>query len=535
MHVRCSLRLFRRRKNKSHLQEFRRVVLAAAAAVIAGGGAMYAQSAGGPEILVTGGMIRGQTTPDGGTLFRGIPYAAPPLGDLRWQAPYPVVPWSGVRDAMKPGAPCLQPDLKWNSEDAAASSEDCLKLAVHSPKHDPDAKLPVMVWIHGGANMAGSGIGYSGSDIVRHGVVLVTLQYRLGVFGFLSLKGLRAESGTSTSGNFAIQDQIAALKWVRDNIARFGGDPKNITIFGQSAGAQDVGLLMVTPLARGLFQKAIEESGTAAFGFPARTLAQNEKIGSDLAHLLGVPENATPAAELAALRRASPKDLIAAGQKLKPPVEDAGFIWDQPVVDGYVLPYAPAEVYARGGQAPVPLIIGNNARELPVFGDESAENVRHVIDINFGQRAAEAYKLYHFAPGKLPPEDPLLGSLATIVATDVMFRLPQGYVATRQQAVGGKVWRYQMDVARYGSKDPVWHSSELGFVFDTPPAGVTAGTWPPMQVYWTNFAKSGDPNGNGMADWPEFGAEGNYLEFSKDGPRTGTDLQGDLMRLRLHP
>lgn len=493
---------------------------------------MMAQAA--PEVLVSGGMIRGQNLPDGGTLFRGIPYAAAPVGDLRWQAPYPVVPWSGVKDATKPGAPCLQPDMGWNHEDAAGASEDCLKLAVHTPQHDPGAKLPVMVWIHGGANQGGSGIGYSTSNIVKHGVVLVTLQYRLGVFGFLSLKGLRAESGTATSGNFGILDQIAALKWVRDNIAKFGGDPGNVTIFGQSAGAQDVGLLMVSPLARGLFHKAIEESGTAGFGFPARTLVQNETLGTDLAHLAGVPVGASPAEELKALRRVPGRALISAGLKLSPPIEDAGFIWDQPVVDGYVLPRSPADIYAMGGQAKVPLILGNNARELPIHGPETAENVRHVIDINFGQRAAEAYRLYGFTPGTLPPEDPLLGTLAMRVASDVMFRLPQGYVAARQTAVGAPVWRYQMDISA-DPKVPVTHSSELAFVFNDPPAGATAGTWPPMQIYWTNFAKTGRPYGNGMADWPEFGTAGHYLEFSKDGPVAKNGLDAALTALRPVP
>lgn len=482
------------------------------------------------ERTVTGGVLAGMETADGGQLFRGIPYAAPPLGALRWQAPQPIKPWQGVRDATKAGPPCLQTNYDWNAADANSGNEDCLYLDVHVPKHAAGEKLPVMFWIHGGANRAGSGIGYATSSIVEHGVILVTLQYRLGVFGFLSHPALTAEARHGAVGNFAILDQIAALRWVKANIAAFDGDPNNVTIFGQSAGAQDVSLLMLSPLARGLFHKAIEQSGTAGFGLPPRTLAENEKMGLDLAAHLHAPQGAKG---LAALRAVPAARLLAAAEKLTPPIEDAGFIWDQATIDGYVVPRAPSVLFDEGRQAPVPLIVGNNARELTLYGGPG--NVRHIVKAMFEDKTDEALKLYGLEGDKDPPDDPITGSIATRVANDVMFRCPASYVADRQTALGFPVWRYQFDVAKLGSPDPVWHSSELSFVFDRKPEGADFGKWPPVQIYWTNFAKTGNPNGAGLPTWPAYGSQRAYLEFTAAGPKPGQDLEGALCRLYQKP
>lgn len=500
---------------------FRRMVLAALLTGIAMLTPLHAT-----EQTIASGIVRGIDLADGGALYRGIPFAAPPVGPLRWQPPQPVTPWSGVRDATKPGAPCLQTDYEWNTADAKAGKEDCLTLDVHVPAHRPGEKLPVMVWIHGGANRAGSGIGYATSNIVQRGVVLVTLQYRLGVFGFLSHPGLTAESPRSASGNYGIMDQIAALRWVRDNIAVFGGDPTNVTILGQSAGAQDVGILMLSPLARGLFHKAIAQSGTAGFGLPPRSLAENEKLGTDLAALVG-------AKDLTALRAVDAETLLAAGEKLLPPIEDAGFIWDQSVVDGHVLPAAPADILAAGGQAPVPLIVGNDARELPLYG--GLANARAIVRRQFGARADEALALYGLTGDDTPPDDPLLGDIATQIATDIMFRCPANTVADHMRTIGQKVWRYQFDVAKRGSPDPVWHSSELSYVFDTEPEGIDQGAWPPVQAYWANFAKTGDPNGEGLPDWPDMRDDSHYMEFTALGPRPGTHLRAAICMLLNRP
>jgi para-nitrobenzyl esterase len=278
--------------------------------------ASFALPAGATERVVTGGTIEGKELPDGSTIFYAVPYAAPPVGELRWKLPQPVAPWSGVRDATRPPTPCIQHNEGWNSKDALGGKEDCLYLSVHAPKHEPTARLPVIFWIHGGSNCAGSGYGYADSAIYRRGVVLVALEYRLGVFGFVGSSELTAESPQHTSGNYAILDQIAALEWVKSNIAGFGGDPGNVTIAGQSAGAFDVGILLLSPLARGLFHKAVMESGTPGLAFPPRSLAENEAIGAQLAALIHVPKGADA---LAALRATPATSLITAGDKRAPP------------------------------------------------------------------------------------------------------------------------------------------------------------------------------------------------------------------------
>lgn len=500
--------------------------------------AMTAAPASATERLTTGGIIKGVELPDGRTIFRGIPYAAPPVGDLRWKPPAPVEPWQGVRDATKPGAPCLQRSYEWNAADAAISKEDCLTLDVHSPKHKPTERLPVMFWIHGGANRAGSGIGYTDSTIPTRGMVLVTLQYRLGVFGFLSLPALTAESPERASGNYALLDQIAALKWVKANIARFGGDPNNVTIFGQSAGAQDIGLLMLSPLARDLFHKAIAESGTAGFGVPPRTLAENEKIGDDLAALMGAPAGADG---VRALRAASGEVLLDATDKLLPPNNvDPSFIWLQAVVDGWVLPRPPAKMLANKEQARVPLIIGTNTREFTVEG--ARNSARQWVEDSFGDKAGEALALYGFTVTDAPPDDPVLGSIVDQISADVIFRAPARWVANRQLAVTQKVWRYQFGLPISDSHKAAEHSAELKYVFDAAPADATFATWPPVQAYWTNFAKTGNPNGfdalrggERLPNWPSLGTAAHYIDFTPEGPTFGKDLRGPICRLLNGP
>jgi para-nitrobenzyl esterase len=212
-----------------------------------------------PLVSIRDGLLRGRPRPGGGAEFLGIPYAEPPVGPLRWKPPVPVKPWRGVRNAVRFGAPCLQPPLgSWNAHAAAKSRENCLYLNVIVPRWPARRSLPVMFWIHGGANIGGTGTQrlYNFGTLVNHGVILVTFDYRLGIFGFLADPALSRESVHRAAGNYGLMDQILALRWVRANIARFGGDPHNITVFGQSAGGSDTGLLMASS-ARGLFQKAI--------------------------------------------------------------------------------------------------------------------------------------------------------------------------------------------------------------------------------------------------------------------------------------
>ena len=493
--------------------------LASLMLALAGGVAMAAERV---TVAVTDGPIVGQRLGEG-AVFRGLPFARPPVGDLRWAPPAAPVPWTTPREALVSGSPCLQRSYGWNAIDAQASREDCLYLDIRTPTLKPGARLPVMVMIHGGANRAGSARGAVDSSLVEQGVVLVAVQYRLGVFGFLSHPGLTAESGRGASGNYALMDQIAALQWVRDNIARFGGDPDNVTIFGHSAGAQDVGLLMVSPLAKGLFAKVIEQSGTAGFGVPVRTLAENEKLGSDLATAVGVTD-------LAALRATPGPALLDAADRLKPPIDDDSFIWLQAVVDGWVVPKPPAEVLAASGQQRVPLIVGNSARELTLYG--GAGNAAAWVHANYGARADRALALYGLEPGGRTATDTTLGDVSDQIATDITFRCPASYVAARQVAAGQRVWRYQLDVSASG---PVHHGSELPFVFDTPPAGSTEATWPRLQAYWANFARTGDPNGPGLAAWPAYGARAEAVAFTASGPKSTTNDRGALCRLLPRP
>ncbi|MFT4246658.1 MAG: carboxylesterase family protein, partial [Pseudomonas sp.] len=327
----------------------------------------------GPRVETRAGALHGAVLDDGSVVFRGVPFAAPPLGTLRWRPPQPVSRWPGVRDATQPAAPCMQPALGWNDALAARGREDCLYLEVQTPSLAPSAPQPVIVWIHGGANLAGAGAN-APSAFAREGVVLVSVQYRLGVFGFLSLPELRGGLPRRAAGNFALLDQIAALRWVRDNIARFGGDPRRVTIAGQSAGAQDVGLLLLSPLARGLFAGAIEQSGTAGFGLPARSLAEQRALGETIARRAGVEPGPQRLARLRALPAAR---LVEAGQGVDvPALDDDGYLWLQAGVDGEVLPAAPAELLAQGRQAPVPLLIGSNALELELGGGEAGALAR---------------------------------------------------------------------------------------------------------------------------------------------------------------
>ncbi|MCX6629502.1 MAG: carboxylesterase family protein [Candidatus Solibacter sp.] len=241
-----------------------------------------------PTVAVTGGQIRGRAL-QSGAVFKGIPFAAQPVGELRWREPAPVVPWTGVRDASSFGASCVQETSTWNKQEATGNKEDCLYLNVWTPEWPAKSEKPVMLWLYGGGNTGGgASVDYfDGVSLSGKGVVLVTINYRLGLFGFFVHPGLTAESSHHASGNYGLLDQIAALKWVKDNIARFGGDPNNVTVFGQSAGSVDTSYLLASPLAKGLFQRAIQESGP-----PIRdmmTLAEAEQAGEKFGSSLNAP------------------------------------------------------------------------------------------------------------------------------------------------------------------------------------------------------------------------------------------------------
>lgn len=434
-----------------------------------------------PRVRVSGGTLEGQVTEDGARAFRGIPYAAAPLGTLRWRAPRPVRPWQGIRPAADAAPACLQNDYGWNAGDAAHASEDCLTLDVRTP--DLRGKLPVMVWIHGGSNRAGSARGTVDSRITAQGVVLVAIQYRLGIFGFLAHRGAAAEAG-GHAGNYGLMDQIAALRWVRANIAAFGGDPAKVTIFGESAGSQDVSLLLAAPAARGLFAKAILQSGTPGFGMPFRPFEEALGLGDQAARLLGVQG-------IAGLRRASAAALLQADRKLHDPVIAApGAVWNDDMVwlrtqiDGAVLPRSPAALLRQA--PPRPVIVGTSVAE---FGPaEGSIDLAAALRFGFGARAdavADAYRTPDARRG-----GPLLA-----LSTDLIFTCPADRLANQLAGQGWPVWRYRFDLAKDGGRSS--HGSELPYLF----GGLAIGNQPALlQRIWASFAMDGVP-GSG---WSQF-------------------------------
>jgi len=468
------------------------------------------------------GTVRGEVTEDGRNLFRGIPYAAPPIGPLRWKPPQPMRRWTHARDATKSAASCPQVDRGWNTQAASFASEDCLYLEVATPDLKPGKPLPVMVWIHGGSNYAGGGSGTIQSGMVRKGVVLVSIQYRLGALGFLSHPALTRESG-GASGNYGLMDQQAALRWVRANIAAFGGDPANVTLFGESAGAMDVGLHLLSLGSRGLFAKAIEESGTPGFGTPPRSLAENERLGMAIAAKAGIAQTA------AALRALPVATLIAASEAIDvPDLADKSFIWLQAIVDGRFLTETPATILAKGGN-PAPLIIGSNARELTLHGGISRAD--EAIADAFGSNAALARKAY--GVNATPAADPRLGDLGLILSNDITFRCPVTVVSAARARAGQPVWQYQFDYTAPDAK-PVTHGSEIRYVM-TSAQDLEAGA-PPMQAYWLAFVRTGAPSAAGLPNWKRYDlATKTYLGFVNGRPQPGNNLRAEVCNLRSAP
>ncbi|MEG3082056.1 carboxylesterase family protein [Sphingomonas sp. PB2P12] len=468
------------------------------------------------------GTLRGEVTEDGRHLFRGIPYAEPPTGPLRWKPPQPMRRWTRARDATKSAPSCPQVDRGWNTQAASFASEDCLYLEVATPDLKPGRPLPVMVWIHGGSNYAGGGAGTIQSGMVRKGVVLVSLQYRLGALGFLSHPSLTREGG-GASGNYGLMDQQAALRWVRANIAAFGGDPANVTLFGESAGAMDVGLHLLSPGSRGLFAKAIEESGTPGFGTPPRSLAENERLGMSIAAKAGIAQTA------AALRALSVAALIAATEAVEVPgLADKSFIWLQAIVDGRVLTEPPAATLAKGGNA-APLIVGSNARELTLHGGvpRAGEAIRDA----FGSNGAVARIEYGL--DTIPVADPRMGDLNLILSNDINFRCPVTVVAAARSRAGQPVWQYQFDYTAPDAKS-VTHGSEIRYVM-TNGEDLEAGA-PPMQAYWLAFARTGYPNAPGLPTWKRYDlTTKTYLGFVNGGPQLGNDLRANVCGMRTVP
>lgn len=500
-----------------------------------------------PEVHTLQGALRGRFDVAGVAVFQGIPYAAPPVGDLRWKPPQPPAAWDGTRDAATAPHSCMQVNWGWNAHDAQDESEDCLYLNIATPSLHPAHPLPVLFWIHGGANYNGSGRYARGQTLTQHGVVLVSINYRLGVFGFLALPALTAESPHHSSGNYALLDQIAALAWVRDNIAQFGGDPANVTIAGQSAGAIDVGMLLVTPASSGLFTKTIAESGGPIAPAPIlKSLADGETVGQSFAAEAGA--TAGPG-QLAALRKMPAADILEAAHRYTAPDREGVPTHEgpAPVIDGWVLPVQPAAAIRDGASHNVPLLIGNNIEEF-TFSRSSViqanappdppDALRRAIQQNFGQEGPAAIDAYGLAHSDAPPADPQLGSAGTQMMTDTLFRCPARIAGDWLAHRGRIVWVYQFERPLPGSGSTATrHSGELPYVFGWAQyygTGVMGAAYGPddamlslqMQGYWTNFAKTGNPNGSNLPSWPLFTpGEPSLMHFTVAGTAAAAPLE----------
>ncbi|MGH9663042.1 MAG: carboxylesterase/lipase family protein [Bryobacteraceae bacterium] len=461
------------------------------------------------------GVLEGVISADGLVrTFKGIPYAAPPVGPLRWKPPQAASPWTGVRKSVDYGARCMQgpvyPDMVFHDD---GPSEDCLYLNLWMPAH-PRIKLPVMVWIYGGGFAAGSTSEprQDGGNLSKKGVLVVSMNYRLGIFGFFTHPGPAEESEHHAAGNYGLLDQLAALKWVHRNIALFGGDPDNVTIFGESAGSFSVSALMASPLSRGLFKRAIGESG-AYFGptLPLKPLAQAEADDVKFAESsLGTPS-------LAKLRAMPAGDLMRAAMKER-------IVRFAPDVDGYFLPGSVASIFAGGRQVHIPLLAGWNRDEgsyRQFFRKEepTPENYAASARSVFGEKAGTFLKLY---PGKTAAE--AKRSAQDFAGDRFIAYSTWKWIEMQVKTGDAPVYRYEFDdapplakdaAAKPGQEPTAHHAAEIEFVFEAlqskklPWRAEDRRVSDLMSSYWTNFAKTGDPNGPGLPRWPAYGGANN--------------------------
>lgn len=485
---------------------FRTACALAASVLILG----FSMTAGADALKVKAeqGKVHGKTINDGKVrAWLGLPYAAPPIADKRWKAPEPPAKWKGTRDATKFGAHCAQgrvfDDMVFQD---SGPSEDCLFLNVYAPATaGAKSKLPVMFWIHGGGYSGGSGDEprHNGDFLPLHGVVLVTINYRLGVFGFLVTREL-ADEANGAAGNYGLLDAISALHWVHDNIEKFGGDPGNVTIFGESAGSFAVSTLMASPMAQGLFQKAIGESGAAfpsGISLGGATVDVRSKEDEEWMNSIG-------AKSIKDLRAMTTDQILEAAKK-------KGATGFAPDIDGRVLTEPVPDTYAAGKQAHVPLLAGWNADEGSFFAMHgmTAAQWNGMGQGLFKERATDFLKLY--------PGDTDAQALRTAIdyGSDAFIAFGTWKWLEAQRKTGDSpVYRYHFELAATPSKfHPgtfAFHSDDIEYVFGTLDTRPGWNVRPEdrklseeMMSYWTNFAKTGDPNGAGLPNWPKYGSD----------------------------
>ena len=459
-----------------------------------------------PTVRIESGSLAGlRGAANGLDEFRGIPYAAPPTGSLRWKPPQRVVAWKGVRAADHFGPRCMQlglfSDMVFRSDGV---SEDCLYLNVWTPAGSEGKKLPVLVYFYGGSFVGGDGseFRYDGASLAQRGIVTVTVNYRLGVFGFLALPELAKESQHQATGNYGLLDQVAALRWVHRDIAAFGGDPGQVTIGGESAGSMSVSALMASPLSKGLMQRAIGESGAVLGNLAPWSLAMAEHSGT-------IFEKHVGAHSLAELRAMPASALLAATADNNA----AKFMVD---IDGWFLPRAPEAIYKAGAQAHIPLLVGSNSQEgsyVNLLGDKppTPANYRAVVQRQFGGHAAEALKLY---PGN--DEAQVKASGTALMGDEFIAFSTWRWMQWQRETGDAPVYYYYFAKARPAMRDGsagpdpgAVHSGEIEYALGNL-ATNRVYAWTDsdykvsatMEGYFANFIKTGDPDGPGLPHWP---------------------------------
>lgn len=454
--------------------------------------ALLSPAAWAVTVSTEGGLVEGAKE-NSALVFKGIPFAAPPIGPLRWRPPAPAAPWQGVRSVDRFSPICMQPGAYPDDAPPEPMSEDCLYLNVWTPAGPHDGPLPVMFWIHGGGLLNGTASTplYAGDALTRRDVIVVTANYRLGGFGFLAHPDLSRESQHHVSGNYGLLDQLAALGWVQRNIAAFGGDPTNVTVFGQSSGSISISVLVSSPQARGLFQRAIGQSGGLFEPIevgPEFTLKGAEQIGEAFAARLGAPS-------LQALRALPASKIVA--QRFYP----------QPNIDGFLLHESPYEAHAHGRVNDVDILLGSNTEEGLYFASGrsiGANNLRDVLEQDF-----PSFIVSLIGP-KQPADD--LAARAAFVAFESDMRF--GWDMWAWARLHADLGRRNTFLYRFSHRSPgeqgASHGAEMAYVFghlDLRPlawAETDRRLADTMASYWTNFAKTGDPNAEGLPHWPAF-------------------------------
>ncbi|OFW56376.1 MAG: hypothetical protein A2Y75_04035 [Candidatus Solincola sediminis] len=515
-------------------------IILLAAILIPGCGRKEAKTTSLSTPVLDSGPISGFLE-DGIWTFKGIPYAEPPLAELRWKEPQLVQPWTDVLACTEYGPACPQPASDFDGlMQIGKTDEDCLYLNVWSPASSPDERLPVMFWIHGGGFSTGSGSLplYEGHNLAKRGVIVITINYRLGQLGFMAHPELSKESPHGVSGNYGLFDQIAALKWVQKNIGAFGGDPSAVTVFGESAGGMSICDLMVSPLADGLFARAIDESGPFVdLGLQLQTsdtLADAETAGQDIAGKLGCSQTSDV---LACLRSKSPDELMQAGTPLNRMLSPLPL---GPNVDGFVLPDKPSTLFAAGKQQAIPFINGVNANDGSIFApDLTPELYRMYLNFVYGNFADQVFALY---PASTQTE---VKPALTRLITEMGFAASSRLACASMTKVGQPTYMYQFTRVPSDSRAQAlgaFHALEIFYVFNNfdkisqlgSPEAADIKLSEDIMNYWVGFAKTGDPNSSAMGAplWPNYGT-GSIYQILGDTVTTGSNLNNAAYELVL--